>query len=95
MDESRTAEIIMFPTTVDRVARAMARLDDALAEQRVAVAAWRSTITDLHGAMGSLRASLATYESALSSVATRVDTLHDESRQLEAWADEQLASQST
>ncbi len=87
--EKASAKIIPFPRVApDRLTRALATLDAALAQQRSATAAWRETVAELQGAMHGLRASLRDYDTALSTLSHKVGALNAESRRLEAWADE-------
>jgi hypothetical protein len=77
----------------ERLRRALAALEAAVAAQRMAVSGWRDAIADLRGTMAGLGTSLRTYNGALDSLGTRVDTLHASARCLEAWADSALSRQ--
>ncbi len=52
-----------------RLHRALAMLNAALEEQRVAVAAWRSALVELNGSVRGLGSSLSRYQDTLKSVA--------------------------
>jgi hypothetical protein len=92
---ARTAVIIPFPVRpkpagpapADRLARALASLNEALAEQRVAIAAWRNALADLKGTTDGLRGSLQTYQTNLQTLGDGVSGVHAKARSLEAWAD--------
>ena len=95
-----TAEIIPFPVrrsapTVDggqeRLQRALAGLDRALAGQREAVAAWRRALSDLSTVVSGLGDSLHRYRGSLDTLGTRVTGLHAQAVQLERTADAALA----
>jgi hypothetical protein len=93
------------PTTADRVAsppiapsaaevrlaRALAGLNQAVAEQRVAMAAWKAAIGDLKTVTRRLGNSLRTYNDSLGQLDTRVSSLRTQAVKLEAWADDVLA----
>ena len=95
----RTAVIIPFPSRQkpaapapeDRLARALASLNEALAEQRVAIAAWRNAVADLKGTTEGLRGSLESYQTNLQTLGDSVSGVHAKARSLEAWADEVTA----
>jgi ABC-type transporter Mla subunit MlaD len=94
---SRSATIIPFPARVkpgpvvatpeDRLARALASLNAALAEQKSAVAAWRDVLGELKTTTAGLDESLQRYRSNLRSLGTSVSALHAKARSLEQWAD--------
>jgi hypothetical protein len=96
-----TAEIIAFPMRrpappkddgQERLRRALAGLDDAVAGQRAAVAAWRSALADLGTAVSGLDDSLRRYRGNLDTLGTRVAGLHSQAVQLERTADAALAT---
>jgi hypothetical protein len=66
-------------------------LDQALAEQREAIAHWRSALGALHGSMEGLGQSLASYQANLGALADGVDIVNKQARSLEEWADAVLA----
>ena len=99
MDQRPTAEIIAFPERrsetlpedpSERLRRALAALDAALAAQRTAVKTWRESLSDLQGTMQGLGTSLSGYHDTLGTLGTRVTALNTEARRLEAWASETL-----
>jgi len=75
----------------ERLRRALEDLDDALAGQRAAVAAWRSALGELGGVVSGLGDNLRRYRGSLDTLATRVDGLHRQAVQLERTADAALA----
>jgi hypothetical protein len=98
-----TAEIIAFPLRRpaparddghERLRRALAGLDEAVAGQRVAVAAWRSALADLSTVVSGLGDSLHRYHSSLGTLGTRVAGLHTQAVRLERTADAALATRS-
>jgi hypothetical protein len=62
-------------------------LNEALAEQRVAIAAWRNALADLKGTTDGLRGSLQTYQTNLQTLGDSVSGVHAKALSLEAWAD--------
>ena len=94
-----TAQIIPFPRRPaappdpgqERLRRALAGLDAALANQREAVAAWRGALAELGTVVSGLGTSLRVYQGSLETLGTRVDTLHTQAVQLEQTADLVLA----
>jgi chromosome segregation ATPase len=74
-----------------RLARAFAALDKALAEQREAVSDWRAALGQLHGSMNGLADSLGGYNARLGKLAEEVGAVNQQARALEAWADGVLA----
>jgi chromosome segregation ATPase len=92
---SRSADIIPFPTRPtpaeptpeERLNRALASLNAALQEQKVAVAAWRDVLAELRVSTSSLQDSLQRYRSNLLTLGTSVSSLHAKAKSLEAWAD--------
>lgn len=84
--------VLAFPRRPDdRLRLALLRLEEALAEQRQAVAAWRSSLADLTEATGRLDRSLLGYGAELDSVAEAVRHADTEARRLEETADALLA----
>lgn len=107
MSEQRTATatIIAFPPArptprsvptedgQERLRRALAGLDSAIAGQRAAVAAWRKSLVELGTVVSGLGESLQRYRGSLETLGTRVSGLHAQAVQLEHTADAALASQ--
>lgn len=100
MSERTSATIIPFPAPPrvpdcqdgqERLRRALAGLDDAVAGQRAAVAAWRKALTELGSTMAGLGESLQRYRGSLDSLGDRVAGLHNQAVQLERTADTALA----
>jgi hypothetical protein len=96
-----TADIIPFPPRrrtppvedgQERLRRALAGLDEAVAGQRVAVAAWRGALADLSTVVGGLGDSLQRYRGHLDTLGNRVAGLHAQAVQLERTADAALAA---
>jgi hypothetical protein len=97
-----SAEIIPFPSRQpaavpaidgqERLRRALLSLDEAVAGQRVAVAAWRSALADLGTVMSGLGESMQRYRGSLDKLGGRVAGLHAQAVQLERNADAALAS---
>jgi ABC-type transporter Mla subunit MlaD len=96
-----TAEIIAFPLRrpappkndgQERLRRALVGLDNAVAGQRAAVAAWRNTLADLSTVVSSLGDSLQRYRGNLDTLGIRVTGLHAQAVQLERTADAALAT---
>jgi hypothetical protein len=91
----RTATIIPFPdrskpveqTPEQRLARALGSLSAALAEQQVAIAAWRDGLLALKASTTGLHDSLQRYRTNLEALGDSVSGLHDKARSLETWAD--------
>ena len=93
----QTASIIPFPVRSkpampapvpdERLARALESLSAALAEQRLAVAAWREVLGQLKTTTAGLSDSLQRYQSNLSTLGTSVSDLNQNAHLLEAWAD--------
>ncbi|MGA9866107.1 MAG: hypothetical protein WBQ75_06655 [Acetobacteraceae bacterium] len=96
MHDTRTAQVISFPMDRieqvgrERLARSVAKLQEAAAEQEAAVAAWRFQLGRLGDGVGALGQSLEAYGASLGSARRGVDALTAESRRLEAWADDAL-----
>ena len=59
----------------DRLARALDSLRAALAQQSHAIAAWRASLSELHGAATSLHTSLTRHQGALHTLGERVSQL--------------------
>jgi hypothetical protein len=103
MSERTTAMILPFPAPSakpaqiedgqERLRRALAGLDSAVAGQRAAVAAWRRSLAELGSVVSGLGESLQRYRGSLDSLGTRVSGLHAQAVQLERTADAALASQ--
>ena len=100
---SVTAEIIPFPSrrpapTADdgqeRLRRALAGLDEALAGQRAAFAAWRGALGELSTVVSGLGDSMQRYCGSLDALGTSVAGLHAQAEQLEQTADAALATAS-
>lgn len=96
----RTASIIPFPVRIkpveaapadptpeQRLALALASLNAALAEQRIAVAAWRDVLGQLKVSTAGLSDSLQRYRTNLDTLGTSVSTLNAKAVTLEEWAD--------
>ena len=66
-------------------------LDDAIAGQRAAVAAWRGALADLSKVVSGLGENLQRYRGSLDALGTRVAGLHNQAVQLERTADAALA----
>ncbi|MGC1409606.1 MAG: hypothetical protein WA864_11745 [Acetobacteraceae bacterium] len=99
--EPVTAEIIAFPLSrqappkdegQERLRRALVKLDDAIAGQRAAVAAWRGALADLSTVVSGLGENLQRYRGSLDTLGTRVAGLHNQAVQLERTADAALAA---
>ena len=90
-----TAQIIPFPLRRppvkrdgnERLQRALAALDAAIANQRVAVAAWRCALADLNKVVSGLGDGLQRYRGSLDGLAVRVDSLRAQAVQLERTAE--------
>ncbi len=98
MQAARSAQIILFPmrktaenSQNERLTNALTALDFALAEQRVAVAAWRETLTELRGIMSGLGASLTDYQDSLARLGTQVAAVNSDAQAMEDWTDAVLA----
>jgi septal ring factor EnvC (AmiA/AmiB activator) len=104
MSEQLSATIIAFPrmkaapplpdAAADpqmRLQRALASLEQALAEQRTAVARWQQSLGTLKTSVRGLGQSLETYRDRLGGLGEGVDALNRQARQLEGWADGVLA----
>ncbi len=99
MTQTISADIIPFParpvreaqapaiTAQDRLAVALANLDQAMAEQRVAMAAWRGALDELKASARSLGDGLQRYRGTLNTLGADVAALREESVKLGEWAD--------
>lgn len=74
-----------------RLARALASLDTALAEQQAAMDSFRLALGDLDRAVSGLEAGLVRYGDELACLNHDIDRLGIEARALESWADEAIA----
>ena len=74
----------------ERLTRALASLDAALAEQRIAMSGWRESLDHLRKATTGLGLSMQRYHRTLGKLGTDVSDLHAKSVQLERWADKAL-----
>jgi len=75
------------PTPEQRLTRALASLNTALADQRVAVAAWRDGLLRLKTTTAGLTDSLHRYRVTLDRLNNSVSALRDKADSLEKWAD--------
>jgi hypothetical protein len=92
-----TARIIRFPLRPEaaarldegqeRLRRALATLDHAIADQRTAVAAWRKALGELGSVVSGLGDSLHRYRGNLDTLGARVAGLHAQAVRLEKLAD--------
>lgn len=98
---STTAQIIPFPLRPqplthdqgnERLQRALAALNAAVEDQRIAVASWRGALADLTKAVSGLGNNLQRYRCSLDGVAARVGNLRTQALQLERIADAALAA---
>ncbi|WP_158930355.1 hypothetical protein [Acidisphaera sp. S103] len=95
-----TATIIPFPARPkpeapapqERLARALESLNAALADQKVAVAAWRDVLGELKATTAGLDDSLQHYRATLRTLGTSVSALRSRARSLEQWADGVMAA---
>lgn len=92
------AEVIPFrprreaaPAAEDRLARALALLNAALAEQQAAMDRFRLALGDLGRSVAGLEAGLVRYGDELACVGHDLERLAIEARALEAWADQALS----
>jgi len=101
-DPAHNAQIIPFPRSPrasadndgqERLRRALAGLDAALAGQRLAISAWRKALGDLGTVVTGLGESLQQYRGNLDSLSDRVAGLNTQSVVLERIADTALLSQ--
>lgn len=75
----------------DRLARALASLNAAMAEQKAALAAWRGALGALQASTSGLGDSLQRYHTSLGTLGGQVAVLHDQAVTMERWADDVLA----
>jgi hypothetical protein len=101
-DTAQSARVIPFPQRSraptqddgqERLRRALAGLDSALASQRLAIASWRKSLGELGMVVSGLGESLQQYRSSLDTLSDRVTGLHSQSLMLERIADTALATQ--
>jgi hypothetical protein len=95
-----TAQIIRFPTRAaaptpsadpqERLARALAALDAALTEQRIAMGGWRDSLDQLRRTTNGLGLSMQRYQRTLGKLGDDVAALHAQSVRLERWAETAL-----
>ncbi len=94
------ATIIPFPPLAadlaadlarQRLARALALLNEALAAQREAIGAWRQSLGEFRAVTGELGQSLGAYQTTLGDVAGKVSALNQQARTLEQWASQHTA----
>jgi ABC-type transporter Mla subunit MlaD len=108
MPNATTAEIIPFPgccVTVPpsatdpapdgqvRLSQALASLDKAISEQRVAMGTWRAALDELRKTTQGLGLSMQRYRGSLDRLGAEVATLNDQATRLERWADDALAGE--
>jgi hypothetical protein len=70
-------------------------LNTALADQKVAVAAWREVLGELKATTAGLDESLQHYRASLRTLGTSVSSLRSRARALEQWADDTIAAAAT
>ena len=90
----RAAQATRATPTADgheRLARALAALDIALAERQAAIDQFRLALGDLDRAVSGLEAGLVRYGDELACLNHDLDRLRIEARALEGWADDTLA----
>ncbi|HVZ08068.1 hypothetical protein [Rhodopila sp.] len=73
--------------TRDRLARALATLNAALVDQRLAMAQWRSALAELKASAAGLGDTLVHYQANLASLSQGVSALRLQAKSLAAWAD--------
>jgi hypothetical protein len=97
----QTAEIIPFPTRQvvqpaelphERLGRALTTLNAALAEQRLAIAAWRGALAELKTTATGLGESLQRYRDSLGTLGEGVAALHTQATVLRDWAEQTAPS---
>jgi hypothetical protein len=98
-DSSPTAQIIPFPSrqphpddAQERLRRALAGLEDAIAGQRAAVAAWRKALGELGTVVSGLGENLQRYRGNLDTLGDRVAGLHTQAVKLEQTTEAALAA---
>jgi len=80
--------VLAFPTREEaRLRLALRRLDEALEEQRAAVAAWRAELGLLGEVTAALDDTVAAFRAELDSTAEAVRAVGDEARRLEQTAE--------
>jgi ABC-type transporter Mla subunit MlaD len=79
------------PEPAERLARALKGLEDALAEQRQAVASWRAALGTLQDTVESLGDGLRRYRGSLDGLHAKVTALNAEAGRLERWANGALS----
>ena len=97
-DAARQAVILPFPekgdpAAQDRLRRALAGLDNAIARQRQAVSEWQSVLHSLRGAIHGLHGAASAQERTLGELAENIAGLHGESLRLQAWGETTLGAQ--
>jgi septal ring factor EnvC (AmiA/AmiB activator) len=90
-DATSTTPVASTAEGQERLARALASLDAALAEQQAAMDQFRLALGDLDRAVSGLEAGLVRYGDELVALNHEIDRLGIEARALEAWADDALA----
>lgn len=108
-DTPAGARVILFPTrsvappppppqagtAQQRLTKALASLDAALAEQRTAMVGWRESLDHLRKATTGLGLSMQRYQRTLGKLGADVSDLHAQAVRLERWADDALAQSGT
>lgn len=89
----RTQPLLAKPSAEgqERLTNALAMLDAALAEQRMAMDQFRLALGDLDRAVSGIESGLVGYSDELACLTHDLDRLGTEARALEAWADGALA----
>jgi len=93
-----TSELTAIEPTADgheRLRKALVALDEAVAGQRDAVAAWRGALADLGTVMAGLTESMQCYRGSLDTLRGRVAGLQAQAVQLERTADAAIANRPT
>lgn len=89
-----SAKVIPFPARpaadAERLRRALAALDRAIADQRQAVSTWRGALGDLREAMAGLGGRVAAYRGELDKLAGGVSGLNVRATWLRDWADKAM-----
>jgi ABC-type transporter Mla subunit MlaD len=78
------------PDGQERLNRALASLDAAVAAQRMAVADWRLALVQLQATMRGLGQSMERYHDNLGELGTRMAAVNSQAHSLEEWADDVL-----
>lgn len=82
------ADILPFPhKPEDRLRAALRRLDEALAEQKMAFTGFRTNLAALGGAVSGLESTVQEYQSTLAATQQDVARSHAAARRLEATAE--------